>query len=162
MNKFILKKSIQAITFKDLVEYSELNSPAPHFSFKYNKLSIIKDSNSCFLIYTQNGTFKFTSEDILATDEFGEFKIYKESIFNKKYTSDWIDAREKLPECTQQHNKIFTSGKLLVWTDDGIEVDEYLKHYESTNEGYKLIKENWMNHENITHWMKSPFGPKND
>lgn len=160
MSKFILRNSIEAITFEGLVTYAKENSPPPHFSFKYNKLSLIQDSASCFLIQTQNGIFKFTSEDILTTDEFGEFKIYKKSIFYQKYTSDWTNVLDKLPECTQQHNKIFTSGKLLVWTDEGIEVDEYLKYYESTSEGYKLIKENWMGHENITHWMQSPLGPK--
>jgi hypothetical protein len=73
---------------------------------------------------------------------------------------EWINVNDRLPTCDEQHNKIFSSGKVLVWTWEGCDIDEYLKYYESTSKGYVLIKENWSSIEGITHWMGLPKGPK--
>ena len=70
----------------------------------------------------------------------------------------WVDVKTELPKCEEQHRLTFSSGKLLVYTNEGIDIDEYLKHYKNTEKGLKLFSEEWSRNDTITHWkeVKSP------
>lgn len=70
-----------------------------------------------------------------------------------------ISVNTRLPKCDEQHNRIFSSGKVLVYADEGWEIDEYLQYFESTPNGFKLISQRWNNAEGVTHWMELPKDP---
>lgn len=72
---------------------------------------------------------------------------------------EWINVNTKLPRCDEQHNRVFSSGKVLVYADEGCDIDEYLQFFEDSPNGFKLISERWNNAEGVTHWMKLPKNP---
>ncbi len=73
----------------------------------------------------------------------------------------WISVKDKLPKCEEQHNRTFSSGVVLVHTDEGCQLDEYLTYYEDSSFGLKKLNERWANGElDITHWMPLPAPPK--
>jgi len=74
---------------------------------------------------------------------------------------EWTSVDTKMPVCNEQHNRVFSSGKVLVWTCEGCDVDEYLKYYEDGPRGFVLVKEEWMRNTEVTHWMELPNRPNN-
>lgn len=71
----------------------------------------------------------------------------------------WIDVNDEVPPTPNQHGKIFSSDRVLVWTDKGCEISRYSNHYEQTPDGLKFIKGLWMDALHITHWMELPNKP---
>lgn len=62
---------------------------------------------------------------------------------------NWISVKDKLPDCFEQHNLVYSSGKVIVYGWEGVDVDEYLNYY---NDQGQLLKEGWSSGLDITHW----------
>ena len=74
--------------------------------------------------------------------------------FIKGYNYDkWIKCVDKMPETPEQHNDICSSGRLLVFGSEGIEVCEYVKHKNYNGYWYGCQGD-------ITHWMETPQQPQ--
>ena len=69
---------------------------------------------------------------------------------------NWIDVKDKLPDCDYQHDKIYASGFVLTVDIYGdYEINQYAKYYKHTSDGLVLEKEGWNEMDGeITHWIK--------
>jgi hypothetical protein len=80
---------IEAITFDEFVEYGKMHSDnivnGMPWSFEYKGHSITHEHDSCYLISTLNTTMKFTPDDMMMTDEYGDVYPCHIELFKKTY-----------------------------------------------------------------------------
>lgn len=80
---------IEAITFKELVEYGRNNNAnivnGMPWSFQYAGHPITHENDECYLIPTLEGTMRLTPQDMLITGVVGEIYPCKIDIFKETY-----------------------------------------------------------------------------
>lgn len=129
------------------------------YNFTYSETVLTCDENHEYALneyrkeyfYNEKGKVEYGKEYWFHNESEVLFYITLESF-------EWIDVKNKLPDCWMQHRDIFSSGLLITKdSEDDFQINQYLKYGVHNENGWIKTEEKWNEaNEYVTHWAYIP------